>query len=108
MIVKQDENKIYFQNKYCHAKIEVDNQLAEICMIQVEPIYRNQGYAKKLMSYLMSFIKARYPNTRKIILSPLPLDRNGLQLKALRIFYQKYGFKDARLKPQDKPYMMEA
>ena len=79
----------------------------EIALIYVEEAYRDQGYGKKLMEYILHYIKAVCPDTNKIILSPLPLDNNGLKLKDLIEFYRKFGFKESDIHLKDKPYIME-
>lgn len=106
MVIKQFKNETFFQNKYCHGKITCVDLVMEISMMQVEPEYRSQGYAKKFMVYIINYIKAVHPNTKQIVLSPLPLDTHGLNLKSLISFYKKFGFIDSNTHPQDMPYMM--
>jgi len=107
MTIEQSKNETLFSNKYGHGKVTYNNTITEISIMHVELKYRNQGYGKKLMGYILDYIKIIYPQTTKIILSPLPVDNYGLQLNELIEFYKKFGFKECEEYPQDKPYLME-
>lgn len=107
MIVKEKKNEILFTNKYCFGKITLLDDLIEISLMKVELKWRNKGYGTKFMEYILSHIKTNFPSIKKVILSPLPLDRNGLVLKDLIAFYKKCGFKNSDDCSKDKPYMME-
>lgn len=107
MVIRQNGNETFFINKYCHGKITCIDLVIEVSMMQVEVKYRQKGYAKKLMKYILHYIQAVYPNTKKIILSPLPLASDGLDLESLMKFYKKFGFEESKEHPREKPHMME-
>lgn len=107
MVIEQRKNQTHFSNKYSHGKVCCEKHTIEISMMYVEPQYRNKGYGKKLMEYILEHINIIYPETKMVILSPLPLDTEGLNLKKLMGFYSNFGFKKSVVCPKDKPYMME-
>lgn len=107
MVIKKQSNKTFFENKYGYGQITVLEEFIEISIMRVELKYRDQGYGKKLMRYLLNHIQIHYPIGKRIILSPLPLDEEGLKLKDLIGFYKKFRFRESDIHPKDKPYMME-
>lgn len=105
-IDKQD-NKIYFKNEYSYGVIsQLSTNEVEISLIKVERKFRRKGYAKYLIEAILNYIKHKTFCTKKIILSPLPLDDYGLNLEQLVKLYERYHFKTHHTPPRDSPNMM--
>jgi hypothetical protein len=59
------------------------------------------------MIKILEYIKINYENITHISLSPTPLDSNGLNIEQLIRFYEKLGFKKAKICDLYYPNIME-
>lgn len=107
MIIKEEKNRVYFNyDDKSFANISIKEDTVRLELIKTLPQFRKFHIATKLMLQILQYIKEQ--KLYKIIyLNPLPLDRLGLDLEQLIVFYSKFGFKSSPLKDQHCPYLME-
>lgn len=101
------ENSISFCDKFSKAKVIITPDHIEITLLYVDIENRLKGYGKQILSYILNYIDFNYPTNKIITISPLPLDRHGLNLTQLIEFYQKFHFKVSKNPTRDKPYLMK-
>lgn len=107
MIINSMKNRIYFNNdNKAYANISIKKHTIIIELIKVLPEYRNKHLATNLMKDILAYIKQILKDIKRVILSPLPLDTDGLKLNALMKFYQNFGFKQSKYHDIYAPYKM--
>jgi len=107
MKITKEKNKIYFDfEDKSSANINIKNDFIKIELIKTELKYRGQRFASKILKYIIGYIKINFKSIKKILLSPLPLDINGLDLNELISFYKRYNFKKSDMPSREEPHLM--
>ncbi|MEA3353315.1 MAG: GNAT family N-acetyltransferase [Campylobacterota bacterium] len=107
MKIEIKNNKIYC-NYFGKAYANITNNrfYATIEIIKVDPQFRGKKIATALLSSIIKYIRQNIKNIKMIVLSPLPLDSNGLKIEQLVNFYKRYNFSPINNPPIHSPYMM--
>jgi len=107
MKITKKDNRIYFDYKdISYANINIKDTFVKIELIKTQPKHRGQKFASKILNYIINYIKINFKDISKVILSPLPLDTNGLKLNELISFYTKYNFIKSNNCSRSEPYLM--
>ena len=87
------QNELSDVKKSIFKKIGLEDEefFGKLEHIEVSDSNRGKGYAKMLMEKAISY--ARENGLMPLYLNASPLSKNGLQLKELTKFYEKFGFK---------------
>lgn len=94
MKIEKRTNKIFFNNQNrAYGNITIENDTATIELIKVLPEFRGKNLAASLLEYIIFYTKKNLRNIRKIELTPLPIDTNGLKINQLVKFYERHGFR---------------
>jgi len=110
MNIIKKENRIFFEDDCSYGNISIDNNQVKIELIRVHEQCRGRGFASKLLEKMIQYIKDHYKHI-KIVLSPMPLSRGGinesiLDLQQLIKFYKSHKFKESNEKTREEPFLM--
>lgn len=107
MIAEIKNNKIFFNEEdkaFANLTFDKNNKSIHLELIKVVPKYRRMHLATLLMKELLLYVdRSGYTY---VDLNPLPLDKQGMNLKQLMVFYEKFGFKLSENNPKYSPYLM--
>lgn len=87
----------YYFNNFTESekeKIFKDDVVLNLQDMEINPQYRRQGYAKKLMKKVISYAKKN--GYKQIYLNASPMGFGGLSVRGLVSFYKKFGFKSIK------------
>jgi GNAT superfamily N-acetyltransferase len=89
-MIEEYENFIHNKYGYCYYSLK-ENEPAIIFNLYVEPEYRRQGHARKLINYVIKEImKTGYKND--ILIKAEPRE-NSISVEDLIVFYEEMGLK---------------
>lgn len=109
MFIEKKDTKIIFNYRdKAYAIMDIDSLNSEIRLniLRVSNPFRNMGIATFVMKEILNYISKFFNSIKKITLSPLPLDTNGLNHQQLISFYKKFGFKLCQSNDISTPYLM--
>lgn len=109
MKVERKNNKIYFNyfdRAYATISLDKNTQSISIDIIKVEPPFRRIGIASMIIKEILDYIRLFFSTFKEVILSPLPLDKDGAKLVHLINFYKKFGFRLTKTSDISQPYLM--
>ena len=107
MNVNRIDNKIFFNDEEkAFANITIGKYSVKIELLKVEQAYRGMKLASNLLSKIISFIKTNILHVKEIVLSPLPLEKSGLNIDELISFYERYSFIKPYTTPISEPFRM--
>ncbi len=107
MDIKQKNSKIYFNDdnkSFTNITINKKTNSAFIELIKVLPKYRNNKLATKLLRKVIEYLKVL--GYKLISLNPLPIERDGLNLNQLIVFYRNFNFVSSSRYNRTYPYLM--
>ena len=92
MIIKKEKNKIIYRDEFkSYAWItNLDNNGAVLEIIITDEQYRNQGLARKLLSFIIDDLKRNNFEYLKLLVSPTK--DSPMSCIALNKFYSSFGF----------------
>ncbi len=101
------DNKIFFScedRTFLNVTVDRTSKCVFIELLKVKRLYREQKCAKKIMKKALAYLKEN--GYDEVCLNPLPLDKDGLDLETLILFYKKFGFVESHKRDITYPYLM--
>jgi ribosomal protein S18 acetylase RimI-like enzyme len=109
MTITQKDDTIIFndldEKSLANISLNKNHDLAFLELIKVDQKCRRRRCATRMMYKMLKYLKSHH--YKKISLSPLPLEANGIKLNELISFYEYFGFKKSIHADQTYPYLME-
>ena len=87
-----NNNGVIITRKEYNNLVNNSKKLFFIRVLEINERNRNKGYGKKLLNYMLRYLKKKYKITH-VLLNAHPIDTNGLDMPDLKYFYMKRGFK---------------
>lgn len=109
MHIEKKDNRIHFKysdKAYAIVALDKNNSTVTLDTIRVFEPFRNRGIATNVMKNILIYIATFFKSIKKIVLNPLPLDTNGLNIQQLINFYKKFGFDSLKNYDRATPYLM--
>lgn len=109
MIIERKDSRIFFKYKdkaYASIGLDTTNEKVTIDIIKVLPSFRKNGIATMIIKKILEYVSLFLTKVKTIVLSPLPLDSDGLNLEQLINFYKKFGFNPCPTTDISTPYLM--
>lgn len=86
-----EENENFIHNKYGYCYYSIDNDIAMIYNLYVEPEFRQKGHAKKLIQMVIREIRETGYD-KEIQVEARPRE-NSIDIEVLTSFYKSMGLK---------------